>query len=127
MRKKVIPCHFTSVGLQVEHRRIGVRIDRGRLSIETADELFSGHRLKGTVEVILDGESDDQVPLINGVLPVVHTSFEVKSFTVKSESYSCGLVFAKDDIDPGTLDGFLNSSGKITVKSAEAIPEDNEE
>ena len=125
MRKKVIPCNFTSVGLQVEQRRIGVRIDRSRLGIDSADELFSGHRLTGTVEVILDKESADQIPLIGGVLPSVKASFDVKSFTVKPESFTCGLIFARDDIAPDTLDGFLNRSGKITVTAAEGIPEED--
>lgn len=124
-----IPCHFTSVGLQLESRKIGVRIDRQRLSVETADELFAGRRLTGTVEVTIDGEDQNQLPLINGVLSSVEASFDVKSFTTRREHYSCGLVFAIDDVSPETLVGFLNRSGKITVDANEDIPEpekDNE-
>lgn len=118
-----IPVHFTSVGLQLEHRKIGIRIDRQRLSIETADELFAGRRLTGTVEVTLDGEDPNQQALIPGTLSAVESSFDIKSFTAKREYYSCGLVFAVDDVSPDTLNGFLNRSGKITVELNEVIPE----
>lgn len=126
-KKRKIPCRFTSVGLQLEHRKIGVEIGRERLDIESADELFCGRRLTGTVEVTTDNEDPDQVPLFDGQLPSVTASFDVKSFTAKPEVFTLGLVFAKDDVDPVTLDRFLKRSGRMTVTDVMEIPEDPEE
>ena len=94
----------------------------------TADKLFAGHRLTGTVEVVRSDEADGQEKLFKGDLSSVSASFDVKKYTVNPEEISCILVFAKDDIDPTTLDGFLKRSGRITVTKTEAILEkDNEE
>ena len=121
--KKKIKCDFSSVGLQLEHRTISCKIKRDNLSLETADELFSGHRLNGTIEVVRDDESEGQLPLIEDTLSAVTAAFAVKAFKVGPEEIGCTLVFAKDDIGPLMLDGFLRRSGKITVTKTEAIPE----
>lgn len=121
--KKQVKCEFTSVNLQLEHRTIGCKINRDNLSLDTADKLFAGHRLTGTVEVVRDDEAEGQQPLIEGTVSTVTAAFDVRKFSVNPDEFGCTLIFAKDDIDPGTLDGLLKRSGKITVTNLEAIPE----
>ena len=125
--KQQIKCDFTSVNLQLEQRTINCKISRDNLSLKTADELFPGHRLTGTVEVVRSDEADGQLPLVEGSLSSVTASFDVKKYTVNAEEISCIFVFAKDDIDPATLDGFLKRSGRITVTEAAVIPEKDDD
>lgn len=128
MTKKIqFPVHFSSVALQLEQSKIGIQIDRSNLSIETADELLSGRRLTGTVEVVRDGEKEDQQSLIQGTLSAVTASFDVKGFNVKPKTFTAGLVFAKDDMDPNNLDGFLKRNGRVTITENNDIPEDDDE
>ncbi len=121
--KKQIKCDFTNVNLQLEHRTINCKISRDNLSLESADELFAGHQLTGTVEVVRSDEADGQEKLFDGDLPSVSGVFDVKRFMVGPEEISCTLVFAKDTIDPTTLDGFLKRSGRVTVTASGEIPE----
>ncbi len=121
--KKKINCDFTSVNLKLENRTIGCKISRDNLSLETADELFAGHRLTGTVEVVRVDEAEGQEKLFEGSLSSVTAAFDVKKLIVSPKEFCCILIFAKDDLDPTNLDGFQARSGKITVTKSEAIPE----
>lgn len=121
--KKQIKCDFTSVNLQLEHRTIGCKISRLNISLETADKLFGFNRLIGTVEVIRDDEAEGQQPLIKDTVSSVTAAFDVRNYSVNAEDIKCTLIFAKGDVDPATLDGFLKRSGQITVTNTEAIPE----
>jgi len=121
--KKKIKCDFTSVNLQLEHRTIGCKISRDNLSLDTADELFAGHRLTGTVEVVRENEAEGQDKLFEGSVSSVKAVFDVKKFSVRPEEFGCTLIFAKDDIDPVILDGFLKKSGTITVSKSGSLPE----
>ncbi len=121
--KQQIKCDFTSVNLQLEQRTIRCKISRDNLTLETADGLFADHRLTGTIEVVRGDEADEQLPLIGGTLPTVSAVFDVKRYSVGPKEISCSFVFSKDSIDPATLDGFLQRSGRITVTNVGQIPE----
>lgn len=102
--------------------RLGVTLNRDKVEIDRADELFCDRRLTGTI--VLGHTEDDptQLDLIE-VAHKVEGVFDVKGFRVTTDEIGIGLTFSRNDVDSGELTLFAKKSGRLIVTAAEEIPE----
>lgn len=114
---------FGGVSFGDKTARLGVTIDREKIPLDRADELFCDRRLTGTV--ILGHTEDDptQKDLISDAAHKVSGTFDVKGFSCKPSNLSIGLTFGRLEVDPGELSLFAKKSGRLVVTSSEEIPE----
>lgn len=127
-KRHQIKCEVTSVSPQLETRKISIKIKRENLSIETADELFSGKRLTVDLEAHKPDDLDGQQELFEGTMPAIGGKVcDVKAFRTTRDVFACGLVFGIDSMDAETFEAFQKKSATLRVTGTEEIPEDPEE
>lgn len=114
---------FGGVSFGDKTARLGVTIDREKIPLDRADELFCDRRLTGTI--ILGHTEDDptQKDLIADAAHKVAGTFDVKGFSCKPSTIGIGLTFGRLEVDPGELSLFAKKSGRLVVTSSEEIPE----
>lgn len=114
---------FGGVSFGDKTARLGVTIDREKIELDRADELFCDRRLTGTV--ILGHTEDDptQKDLIADAAHTVSGTFDVKGFSCKPSNLTIGLTFGRLEVDPGELSLFAKKSGRLVVTASEEIPE----
>ena len=113
---------FGGVSFGDKTARLSVTLNRAKIDLDRADELFCDRRLTGTV--VLGHTEDDpaQLELIN-VAHKVAGVFDVKGFRVTTENLAIGLTFSRNDVDSGELTLFAKKSGRLIVTAAEEIPD----
>lgn len=120
-----IPVGFGGVSIGKSTAKLSLKINRERLSLEFADELFCERRLTGKIQ--LGGAEDgsgqlkffDTDPQLNG-------SFDVHRFGVTAEAYATGATFKLKEIDVSLLAQFSKGAGRMVIYEAAPIPEDAE-
>lgn len=114
----------TSVAPQLETRKINIRIKRENLSIDTADDLFSGRRLTVDLEAVKPDDLDGQQEMFEGTMPAIGGKVcDVKAFRVTRDVFTCGLVFDIDAMDAETMESFQKKSAVLRVTGTESIPD----
>lgn len=117
---------FGGVSFGDKTARLGVTIDREKIPLDRADELFCDRRLTGTV--ILGHTEDDptQRDLIEDAAHKVAGTFDVKGFSCKPSTLSIGLTFGRLEVDPGELSLFAKKSGRLIVTASAEIPDERQ-
>ena len=99
---------FGGVSIGEATARLGLRIARPALGLETADRVFVGHRL--TVEISL-GQRDDapgQSKMFDADLTVAGVA-DCKRIGVSPESITTGLTFSLDETAQGEMAAHFTS------------------
>ena len=116
-----IPCEFGGLTIGDAVAKLSVTIRREVLNIDAADEALCGRRLTGRIIVIGADVDPRQMDLMDGLRPVIESSFDVKSFRVSPKLISTGLSFAiapdpdQDNNQISTLAHFAKKAGRLTV------------
>lgn len=116
--------NFEGVSFGAKTARLGVKVDRSQLTISEADKKICERRLTGTILSKAPDEQPDQ-----GHFPgmdtdnELHSSFDVKSFTVHGDYIGFGLTFALKGLDRQSLTYFAKRTGKVFIDVVDNIPE----
>jgi len=112
MPKLEVEVDFGNVSIGEDVARIGVEIDRERLTLELADKFFSGSRLKVGLMAVPKGELKGQKHF-EDMSELIEGEVDVKSFSVQSDKFKTGIKFGAAAISLLTLVGFRKRPGKL--------------
>lgn len=126
LAKHDVGVQFGGVSIQDTTCRVGgITIDRERMSLEKADELFSNRRLVGRIVL---GHMDDgagQLELFDGDI-AVYGAFDVKGFRCNAAAFGLSLTFSRADIDVAQLSQFAKCEGRLQISEVNEIPADDD-
>jgi hypothetical protein len=118
---------FGNVNVGVNAASVPIKIDRGVINLNMAEQLFCGHRLIGRIVLgTLDeanNTSETQTKLIDDVDHEVSGAFDVKRFSCSKKQIGITASFSLEDIEIGDLAKFANGSGRLIVSEIGEIPE----
>jgi hypothetical protein len=97
--KKVLQVAFGGTSAGKNTGRIGVKISRDKLDLMLADELFTEQRLEATLTVIPKKDAKGQKNMLPDQFPTISGSFDVKGFSTRSDTFSCGFTYMKKSVD----------------------------
>lgn len=120
-----VPCSFGSVGFGKETVRIGVKVDRGQLALDSADTTLCGMRLTGRLTADTADPDQKQLPGMEGTKDSVAGAFDVKSLSVKPDEITFGATFAVQSVDEHALIALRSRTGRMVITAAEALPDDS--
>jgi len=112
---------FGNVSIGDGTARLGIKLDREQVELETAEELFCGRRLTGQVVVVANGEDPDQRHLFDGNKPEIEATFDVKRFSMGPKDITTGLTFSIGDVDVETLSHFAKRKGELRIASVSKL------
>jgi hypothetical protein len=115
---------YGNVNIGIDTCRLGITIERAKLTISQADKSLCGKRLVGTI-LARAGEAQsgqDSIPGIDADVSI-EAAFDVKSFGVTRQSISAGLTFALASVNVETLSHFAGRQGTFSVTGIGEIPE----
>lgn len=116
------PVKFGGVSIGEVTARISVRIDREVCNINTADEVFCGHRLTGLIT--LSKDDNGQTKIMDDMHHEVRATFDVKRIGITAAQVTTGLTFSLADIDVSELAPLANKAGRLIIENVAAIPVD---
>jgi len=106
--------------------RIGLKVDRSRLSPQDADERLCGRRLTGSISCSAGNANPEQGQIFEGGAEVDGT-FDVKSVGFTRKAITFGLTFSTEGFDVAALAGFAKRAGTLTITGSEDIPQGGED
>lgn len=112
--------------------RLGLKIERNRINLDEADELFCGTRCAVQIENVLPDPKQAQLPGMEGhQIVLVEALVDIKSFNVTPKLLSTGLTFNLETVHPELLAKFPKRRGRLFIKhqadlADEAGDEDDE-
>lgn len=115
---------FGGVSIGEKTARIGIRVDRGVMELNQADEYFCDRRLSGKVVLGRFDESTGQRKLVDDVDHEVASTFDVKGFRCSTDFITTGLTFSLNDIDITELARFSKGEGRLVINDVAEIPEE---
>lgn len=124
--KKVLQVAFGGTSAGKNTGRIGVKISRDKLDLMLADELFTEQRLEATLTVIPKKDAKGQKNMLPDQFPTISGSFDVKGFSTRSDTFSCGFTYMKKSVDANAINEFAGQQGKVEIYNIADIPEDEE-
>lgn len=124
-----VPVAFAGVSIGVETARLGIKIDRDTMSLETMDEFLCGRRLTGCVWTVPKGEDPSQKHFLDGEKHEMAAIFDVKKIGVSPSTFTTGLTFSLKDVDTEQLVNFSGRNGRLAIYEVVALEEvgDDEE
>lgn len=121
-----IPVAFGDIGVGDHIARLGVSIDRKRLSLAQADKLC-GKRIVGRITYSAGNDNPEQAALPGLEAETnLEAAFDVKRFGFGPKSMSTSLSFAISSIYLPTLCTFAKRSGTVVIKQVTDIPEEDQ-
>lgn len=123
-KKTEIPVEFGGVSIGRTTARLGVNIARSSLSLETADELFVGHRLTCRITLDKSDEKNGQKSLLKDGNHRLDAICDCKRIGANADTIATGLTFSLGDLDIAELAKFSKGAGKLIVSDVAAIPEE---
>lgn len=122
-RKITFPADFSGVSIGDKTARIGVRISRANLQLETADEFFCDRRLTVEIKLFREGEQQGQKRMIADDNHALSASVDVKGYRVTGDAIGCGFTFSKAEISVQELSNFSKGAGEVFVTGNVELPE----
>ncbi len=116
------PVAFGGVSIGEKTARIGIKINRKNLTLETADKAFSGRRLIGRIVLGHEDESADQTQMFDSDYSV-EGAFDVNQFSTNATYFGAGLTFNLAEIDIEDLAHMSKGAGRLIVDEVTDIPE----
>lgn len=121
-----VPCTFGTVGFGKDTARIGIKVERSQLPLESADELLCGMRLTGKLTADVADPDQKQLPGMEGSHDSVAGTFDVKSISLKPDEIGFGATFSVASVDQHALIALRSRTGRIVISSAEELPDDHD-
>lgn len=120
-----LPCGFGNLNVGDKTCRLGVRVDRSRLTLTKANEYLCGRRL--TIKLMVEAGSGETpaIPALSSSLDLVGT-FDCKSFGVTTKSLTFGLTGSIPDLDLEILTKFAKRDGHLSIAEVADLPEDEQ-
>lgn len=116
-----VPVAFGGVSIGVETARLGIKIDREVMSLESADEFLVGRRLTGRVWTVPKGEDPSQKHFLDGEKHEMAAVFDVKKIGISPTILSTGLTFSLKDVDTEQLVNFSGRGGRLEIYEVAAL------
>lgn len=116
-----IPVTFCGVSIGDETARIGLKLDRSLMTLESADRLLCNRRIIGRLVL---GHCDDAAgqTVLDDVDHVVDGAFDTKGFSVKTKTFATGATFQRNELDTAEFSLFAKQSGRFIVDEVTDIP-----
>jgi len=121
-----VPVSFGGVSIGQDTARVGIKIERGNLALDRADECFCGKRLTGKIILGRRDDAKGQGKLIEDTDYEVAGAFDVKRIGVSPAQISTGLTFALASVDVGDLSHFAKGQGRMVVENVAELPDGEE-
>lgn len=118
-----IPVFYGNVNIGDATARLGVSIDRRRMSLAQADKFLCGRRLTGTILARSSGGAEQQSLPGADDDTTIEGTFDAKSFSVKRKSILAGLTFSLADISVSDLGRFAQREGVLTIAEFADLPD----
>jgi hypothetical protein len=120
-----IPVAFGDVGVGDQIARLGVSIDRKRLTLAQADKLC-GKRLVGSITAVAGNDNPEQegLPGMEDAGTTLDAAFDVKRIGFGPKSMSTSLSFAISSIALPVLCAFAKRAGTLEIQDITDIPAD---
>lgn len=119
-----IPVSFGGVSIGDTTGRLGVKVDRGVLSLDQAGEYFIERRLTLSVAIGGGDDSPGQRTFWDMTEYEICSVADSKRIGVGGEVISFGLTFNLRDLDVGTLAKLSKGTGRLKVEKLGEIPHD---
>lgn len=116
---------FNGVSIGQDTARVGVKIDRDEIDLETADKFFCNKRVEG--EILVGKAVRQQKMFDDDSQPLVKSVFDIKGFSVRTNHITFGITGSRDALDIETLADFAKQSGVIRFDLVGGIPGREEE
>lgn len=124
----VIEVDFGGLSLGDTTGRLGFKVERSRLNLDEADELFSGKRCAVLIENKIPSADEAQLPGMEGSdIQTIEALVDIKSFGTNAKTFTTGLTFNLESIDARELAQFPKRRGKTSIKHKEDLPETDAE
>ncbi len=122
-----IPVIFGGLSIGDALARLGVRADREILILNTADEIWCGHRLTGAI--VLGGHDDQsgQQKLVDDLEHKIEGVFDVKRYSVSPSEIAASLAISLIDLDIAELAKFTKNTGRLQITGIDVIPDESDE
>jgi len=125
-----LDCNFGGVSVGDQTCSVGVKLAREKVGLAQASETFCGRRLGIIMKRGPAGGEDprqNRIPGTEDAFDEIAASADVKRLSLDPKDYSFRLTLSIGEVDPGTLAHFAKRSGKLEIKSAELLPETDDE
>ena len=116
-----IPVEFGNVNIGDETVKISLKIDREKIDLDQADNVFCGRRLTGSVQKGGYDDGDRQSKLFQTDINVQGT-FDIHRFGVTPKAFTTGLTFKKGEIEVGEISGLAKGKGRLLIDDCIDIP-----
>jgi ribosome modulation factor len=118
---------FGGVSIGDATARLGVRIERGVLDLELADECFGGKQMQCKVTLEKrDDAGQQRLPGMEDAVPLtIESSPTCKQFSTNAKRFSAGLTFALSAIDVAELSQFAKRKGRLIISGVDALDDDD--
>ena len=132
---KTMDCEFKTVGIGKDVTRMSVSVPREKLSLQEADDLFTGSQISAKLSCDPnrngDAEGQQTMPGCSLDLEVVA---DCHGFRASSDSFSTSLSMNKESVDLTFLSAFAGRKGTIKIErtgaaagGGEADSDDNDD
>jgi len=113
--KTELEVDFGGVSIGQETARIGVEIDRAKMTLQDADKFLSGSRLKVHLLATPKGECKGQKHF-EDMTETIEGEIDCKSFSVTADKFRTGFKFAAAALNLLTFVGFRKRPGKAFIE-----------
>ena len=122
-----LPVMFGGLSIGDAFARLGVRVDRESIDLTTADEIWCGHRLTGSL--VLGGHDDQggQQKLVDDLEQKIEGVFDVKRYSVSTTDIAASLSLSLIGLDIAELAKFTKNSGRLQITGIDLIPDETHE
>lgn len=122
-----IPVSFNGVSVGTDTARLGIKISRESLSLESAGEHLCGKQLTGKLIIMAPGDSTKQRKLVDDLHDTIEGTFTVKGFSVSTDMFSTGLTFLHSGVDLSKLPHFVKKQGRLIINEVQAVEVDDDD
>lgn len=124
----VIDVAFGGLSIGDNSARLGFKVERSRLNLEDADDLFSGKRCAVLIENKIPDPAQGQLSGMEGAdVTTIEALVDIKSFGTNSKVFTTGLTFNLESVKAAELAQFPKRSGRISIKFKEDLPDASED
>lgn len=116
------PVAFGGVSLGKGTGRISIKIDRGYIGLEEAEEMFCQRRLTGKVVLGHAGDAAGQTTIADDIDHEVLGAFDAKGYRTNGEVISTSLTFSLKEVDVNELSLFSKGVGRLVIVESGEIP-----
>ncbi len=120
-------CKLGKVSVGDHAASVTLKIERGNLQLDKADECLCGRRLVGQLVSCREDEDPKQKNFLQGARPSITGVFDVRGFRVAPETYSTTLSFARSELNGDDLFGLANQTVRLMGVEVGELDDDEPE